>query len=319
LFVLYLMVMKYAFDITHLIGATPLVRINRCVTGKNLVLAKLEMFNPLSSVKDRIGLAMIEEAERRGILRAGDTIVEPTSGNTGIALAFVCAARGYKLILTMPESMSIERRKILSILGAEIVLTPAPEGMNGAVKRAQELAEERKAFMPQQFKNPANPAIHRRSTAEEIWGATDGGVDYFIAGVGTGGTITGVGGVLKERKPEVMIVAVEPAESPVLSGGASGAHGIQGIGAGFIPDVLDAELIDRIIKVKTDEAKEMAMRLAREEGIFVGISSGAAMKAAQGVDTEVEGKTIVVLFPDTGERYLSLLPEVALTKGAPPV
>ena len=313
------MVMKYAFDITHLIGATPLVRINRCVTGKNLVLAKLEMFNPLSSVKDRIGLAMIEEAERRGILRAGDTIVEPTSGNTGIALAFVCAARGYKLILTMPESMSIERRKILSILGAEIVLTPAPEGMNGAVKRAQELAEERKAFMPQQFKNPANPAIHRRSTAEEIWGATDGGVDYFIAGVGTGGTITGVGGVLKERKPEVMIVAVEPAESPVLSGGASGAHGIQGIGAGFIPDVLDAELIDRIIKVKTDEAKEMAMRLAREEGIFVGISSGAAMKAAQGVDTEVEGKTIVVLFPDTGERYLSLLPEVALTKGAPPV
>jgi cysteine synthase A len=313
------MVMKYAFDITHLIGATPLVRINRCVTGKNLVLAKLEMFNPLSSVKDRIGLAMIEEAERRGVLRAGDTIVEPTSGNTGIALAFVCAARGYKLILTMPESMSIERRKILSILGAEIVLTPAPEGMNGAVKRAQELAEERKAFMPQQFKNPANPAIHRRSTAEEIWGATDGGVDYFIAGVGTGGTITGVGGVLKERKPEVMIVAVEPAESPVLSGGASGAHGIQGIGAGFIPDVLDAELIDRIIKVKTDEAKEMAMRLAREEGIFVGISSGAAMKAAQGVDTEVEGKTIVVLFPDTGERYLSLLPEVALTKGAPPV
>ena len=311
--------MKYAFDITHLIGATPLVRINRCVTGKNLVLAKLEMFNPLSSVKDRIGFAMIEEAERRGILKAGDTVVEPTSGNTGIALAFVCAARGYKLILTMPEGMSIERRKILSILGAEIVLTPAQEGMNGAVKRAQEIAEERTAFMPQQFKNPANPAIHRRSTAEEIWRETDGGVDCFIAGVGTGGTITGVGGLLKERKPEVVIVAVEPAESPVLSGGVSGAHGIQGIGAGFVPDVLDVELIDRIIKVKTDEAKEMARRLAREEGIFVGISSGAAMKAAQGVDKEVEGKTIVALFPDTGERYLSLLPDVALPKGSPPV
>lgn len=311
--------MRYAPDITHLIGATPLVRINRCVTGKNLVLAKLEMFNPLSSVKDRIGLAMIEEAERTGILKAGDTVVEPTSGNTGIALAFVCAARGYKLILTMPESMSIERRKILSILGAEIVLTPAQEGMNGAVKRAEEVGEERTAFIPHQFENPANPAIHRRSTAEEVWEATDGQVDVFIAGVGTGGTITGVGGILKERKPEVVIVAVEPAESPVLSGGTSGAHGIQGIGAGFVPAVLDAELIDRIIKVKTDEAQEMAGRLAREEGIFVGISSGAAMKAAQGVDKEVEGKTIVVLFPDTGERYLSLLPEMALTKGSPPV
>jgi cysteine synthase A len=311
--------MRYASDITRLIGATPLVRINRLVAGSNLVLAKLEMFNPLSSVKDRIGLAMIEAAERAGILKAGDTIVEPTSGNTGIALAFVCAARGYQLILTMPESMSIERRKILSVLGAEIVLTPAQEGMKGAVKRAEEMSTERKAFMPQQFENPANPAIHRRSTAEEVWEATDGQVDIFIAGVGTGGTITGVGSILKERKPEVEIVAVEPAESPVLSGGSSGAHGIQGIGAGFVPAVLDTGLIDRTIQVKTEEAKALARSLAREEGIFVGISSGAAMKAAHHVDKEVEGKTIVVVFPDTGERYLSLLPEVALTKGSPPV
>jgi cysteine synthase A len=311
--------MRYASDITRLIGATPLVKINRIVTGSNLVLAKLEMFNPLSSVKDRIGLAMIEDAERKEIIKAGDVIVEATSGNTGIALAFVCAARGYKLILTMPESMSIERRKILSILGAEIVLTPAQEGMKGAVNRAEEMAKELKAFMPKQFENPANPAIHRRSTAEEIWQATDGQVDVFVAGVGTGGTITGVGGILKQRKPEIAIVAVEPAESPVLSGGASGAHGIQGIGAGFVPVVLDTELIDRIIQVKTEEAREMARRLAREEGIFVGISSGAAMVAAHRVDEEAEGKTIVVLFPDTGERYISLLPEVALTKGSPPV
>jgi cysteine synthase A len=298
--------MRYASDITHLIGATPLVRINRLVTRANLVLAKLEMFNPLSSVKDRIGLAMIEDAERKGIIKEGDWIVEPTSGNTGIALAFVCAARGYKLILTMPESMSIERRKILGILGAEIVLTPAQEGMKGAVKRAEELSQERKAFMPQQFENQANPAIHRRSTAEEIWQDTDGQVDVFIAGVGTGGTITGVGGVLKERKPEVAIIAVEPAESSVLSGGSSGPHGIQGIGAGFIPAVLDTGLLDRIIKVTTEEAKEMARRLAGEEGIFVGISSGAAMVAVLQVDKEVEGKTLVVVFPDTGERYLSL-------------
>lgn len=311
--------MRYASDITHLIGATPLVRINRLVMGSNLVLAKLEMFNPLSSVKDRIGLAMIEDAERKGIIKEGDCIIEPTSGNTGIALAFVCAARGYKLILTMPESMSIERRKILSILGAEIVLTPAQEGMRGAVNRAEEMSKEHKAFMPQQFENQANPAIHRRSTAEEIWQSTDGQVDIFIAGVGTGGTITGVGGVLKERKPEVAIVAVEPAESPVLSGGSSGAHGIQGIGAGFVPAVLDAGLIDRIIQVRTEEAKAMARSLAREEGIFVGISSGAAMKAAQRVDKEVEDKTIVAVFPDTGERYLSLLSEVALTKGSPTV
>jgi cysteine synthase A len=301
--------MRYASDITHLIGATPLVRINRLVLGGNLVLAKLEMFNPLSSVKDRIGLSMIEDAERKGIIKEGDVIIEPTSGNTGIALAFVCAARGYRLILTMPESMSIERRKILRILGAEIVLTPATEGMKGAIKKAEEMAKDRKAFMPQQFENPANPAIHRRCTAEEIWQATDGQVDIFVAGVGTGGTITGVGGVLKERKPEVEIVAVEPAESPVLSGGSPGTHGIQGIGAGFIPAVLDREIIDRIIQVKTEDAKGMARRLAREEGIFVGISSGAAMEAAHQVDKEVEGRTIVVVFPDTGERYLSLLEE----------
>jgi cysteine synthase A len=301
--------MRYASDITHLIGSTPLVRINRLVGGNNLVLAKLEMFNPLSSVKDRIGLSMIEDAELRGIIKTGDVIVEPTSGNTGIALAFVCAARGYRLILTMPESMSIERRQILRLLGAEIVLTPAADGMRGAIQKAEEMTKELKAFMPQQFENPANPAIHRRSTAEEVWQATDGQVDVFVAGVGTGGTITGVGGVLKERKPAVEIVAVEPAESAVLSGGAPGSHGIQGIGAGFIPAVLDRGLIDRVIQVKTEEAKEMARRLAREEGVFVGISSGAAMEAACQVDKEAKGKTIVVVLPDTGERYLSLLPE----------
>ncbi len=304
--------MRYAPDITHLIGGTPLVKINRLVRGANLVLAKLERFNPLSSVKDRIGLAMIEDAERKGIIKEGDVIIEPTSGNTGIALAFVCAARGYKLILTMPESMSIERRKILTVLGAEIVLTPAGEGMKGAVMKAEAMATERKAFMPQQFENPANPAVHRRFTAEEIWQDTDGQVDFFVAGVGTGGTITGVGSILKERKPGVTIIAVEPAESPVLSGGSPGSHSIQGIGAGFIPDVLEQDLIDRIIQVGTEAAKEMTRRLAREEGIFVGISSGAAMKAAQQLDTEVSDATIVVLFPDTGERYLSLLPEVAL-------
>ena len=303
--------MRYASDITNLIGGTPLVRINRLVGRNNLVLAKLEMFNPLSSVKDRIGMAMIEDAELRGIIKAGDTIIEPTSGNTGIALAFVCAARGYRLILTMPESMSVERRNILRLLGAEIVLTPAADGMRGAIQKATEMTKELKAFMPQQFENPANPAIHRRRTAEEIWQDTDGQVDIFVAGVGTGGTLTGVGGVLKERRPGVEIVAVEPAESAVLSGGSPGSHGIQGIGTGFIPAVLDRGLIDRVIQVNTEEAKETARRLAREEGIFVGISSGAAMKAASQVDKEAKGKTIVVVFPDTGERYLSLLPAVS--------
>jgi cysteine synthase A len=250
---------------------------------------------------------MIEDAERRGILKKGDVVVEPTSGNTGIALAFVCAARGYRLILTMPESMSIERRKILQVLGAEIVLTPAKEGMRGAIKKAGEMATELKAFMPQQFENPVNPAIHRRTTAEEIWQATEGEVDIFVAGVGTGGTITGVGSILKERKLGVQIIAIEPAESPVLSGGVAGTHGIQGIGAGFIPAVLDQGIIDRVIQVKTEEAKEMVKRLAREEGIFVGISSGAAMKAVHQVDKEVKGQTIVVVFPDIGERYLSVL------------
>jgi cysteine synthase A len=300
--------MRYASDITNLIGGTPLVRINRLAGRNNLVLAKLEMFNPLSSVKDRIGLAMIEDAELRGIIKAGAVIVEPTSGNTGIALAFVCAARGYRLVLTMPESMSIERRNILRLLGAEIVLTPAADGMRGAIQKATEMTKELKAFMPQQFENPANPAIHRRRTAEEIWQDTDGKVDILVAGVGTGGTLTGVGGVLKERRPGVEIVAVEPAESAVLSGGSPGSHGIQGIGTGFIPAVLDRGLIDRVIQVNTAEAKETARRLAREEGIFVGISSGAAMKAASQVDKEAKGKTIVVVFPDTGERYLSLLP-----------
>lgn len=301
--------MRYAADITELIGSTPLVRINRLVSERNLVLAKLEMFNPLSSVKDRIGLAMIADAERRGLIKPGDLIVEPTSGNTGIALAFVCAARGYRLIITMPESMSVERRQILKILGAEVVLTPAQEGMRGAVERAQEIAHKAGGFIPQQFQNPANPTIHRETTAQEIWEATDGGVDIFIAGVGTGGTITGVGAVLKQRKSGVQVVAVEPAESPVLSGGSPGRHGIQGIGAGFIPQVLDRRVIDRIIQVSTEEAKGMARRLAREEGVFVGISSGAAMVAAQKIDSEMEGRTIVVVFPDTGERYLSLLAE----------
>ena len=301
--------MRYASDITHLIGRTPLVKINRLVKDKNLVLAKLEMYNPLSSVKDRIGLSMIEDAERRGIIKPGDVIVEPTSGNTGIALAFVCAAKGYRLILTMPESMSVERRKILKILGAEIILTPTQDGMKGAVEKAEKVASQLNAFMPQQFENSANPEVHRRCTAEEIWQDTDGQVDIFVAGVGTGGTITGVGRILKERRPEVQVVAVEPLESPVLQGGPSGPHGIQGIGAGFIPAILDLEIIDRVIQVETEDAREMAKRLAREEGIFVGISSGAAMVAAKKVDEEVEDKLILVVFPDTGERYLSLLEE----------
>ena len=296
-------------DITETIGRTPLVRLNRigADTGAQLV-GKLESFNPLSSVKDRIGVSMIRRAEEEGRIGEDTVIVEPTSGNTGIALAFVCAARGYRLMLTMPDTMSMERRHLLRVLGAELVLTPGREGMPGAVEKAEELvAESPNAFMPQQFKNPANPAIHRETTAQEIWEDTDGEVDILVAGVGTGGTITGVGQALKERKPECRIVAVEPVGSPVLSGGEPGPHKIQGIGAGFVPDVLREDLIDEVVQVHDGEAGEMARRMAREEGILAGISCGAATQAAVEVAgrPENEGKLIVVILPDTGERYLS--------------
>lgn len=296
-------------DITKTVGNTPLVRINR-MTRESVaeVMVKLESFNPLSSVKDRIGVAMIEAAEKEGILKKDTTVVEPTSGNTGIALAFVCAAKGYRLILTMPETMSVERRTLLKILGAELVLTPGSEGMPGAIRKAEEVVRQTPdAWMPQQFKNPANPEIHRRTTAEEIWNDTDGKVDIFVGGVGTGGTITGVAEVIKPRRPAFKAIAVEPKASPVLSGGKPSPHKIQGIGAGFVPDVLNMKMVDEIIQVSNEDAFATSRRLAKEEGILCGISSGAALWAALEVSKrrENKGKLIVVALPDTGERYLS--------------
>jgi len=301
-------VAKLYEDAGWTIGRTPLVRIQRIIRSKARVYGKLEFFNPLSSVKDRIGLAMIAAAEREGRIGKKTTIVEPTSGNTGIALAFVCAVRRYRCLLTMPESMSLERRKLLKILGAELVLTPAAEGMRGAVDRAKKLVGEiGDAFMPNQFENPANVEIHRRTTAEEIWWDTDGLADAIVAGVGTGGTITGVADVIKRRKASFRAIAVEPAGSPVLSGGKPGPHKIQGIGAGFVPAILDRSLIDEIVQVGDEEAFDWARRAAKEEGLLVGISSGAALAAAQKVAArpDMEGKLIVVIIPSCGERYLS--------------
>lgn len=302
---------KIAKSLTDLIGNTPLLELsnyNRAQSLKAQLIAKLEYFNPAGSVKDRIGFAMILDGEEKGLIKKGTVIIEPTSGNTGIGLAFVAAARGYRLILTMPDTMSMERRNLLKALGAELVLTPGAEGMKGAIKRSEELAAEiPNAYIPQQFKNPANPEIHRKTTAEEIWRDTDGKVDIFVAGVGTGGTVTGVGEALKSRKPGVQIIAVEPFDSPVLTGGSPGAHKIQGIGAGFVPDIFNPKTVDEIFKVKNEEAFDTARALAATEGLLVGISSGAAVFAAAQAAKRPgnEGKTIVVLLPDTGERYLS--------------
>ena len=297
-------------NIAELIGGTPLLKLQRVNDGYARILAKLESFNPGGSVKDRIGYSMIDEAEKQGLINTDTIIIEPTSGNTGIALAMICAAKGYNLILTMPETMSIERRSLLKGYGAKLVLTPGAEGMKGAIRKAEELAAETpNSFIPQQFKNPANPKIHRETTAEEVWNDTEGNVDIFVGGVGTGGTITGVGQVLKSRKKDLKIIAVEPAASPVLSGGMPGPHKIQGIGAGFVPEILDVDVIDQIIKVSEQDAVNTAKRLMREEGISVGISSGAAAYAALSLSRleENRGKTIVVVLPDTGERYLSTI------------